>query len=194
MLKSPKGETVFWEQFFASEPKVLAFLKDWCSKSNKILRICGRSNDTKGVEASYFSSHLEGCNWEFVPNSGPFSAYELIDSAEIVVGIDSTLCYEALGRGNKTAVFSCRGDHLNNDAARFGWPAALPLDGPFWTSKVAPDKFQEIMDFLATVSETDWNAIRQTYTTELMQYDAGNTRFVALIEQLLSSEQTAYAN
>ena len=36
-----------------------------------------------------------------------YGCYNLFDAAYVVVFIDSTLGFEALGRGNKTASFSC---------------------------------------------------------------------------------------
>ena len=65
-----------------------------------------------------------------------------------VVSIDSTLGYEAFGRGNKTAIFGCRDDFLNTSDLKFGWPADLPNNGPFWTNDQDEMQFQRVMDYL----------------------------------------------
>ena len=41
------------------------------------------------------------------------------------------------------------------------------------------------MDYLNTVSDEDWEQTRQENTSELMEFDPGNTSFVALLDQLL---------
>jgi surface carbohydrate biosynthesis protein len=41
------------------------------------------------------------------------------------------------------------------------------------------------MDYLNTVSDENWKQTRQQYASELMEFDPDNTRFVALLDQLL---------
>ena len=51
------------------------------------------------------------------------------------------------------------------------------------------------MDYLNTVSDEDWEQTRQEYVSEIMEFDPGNTRFVALLDQLLpKSESRPHAN
>jgi surface carbohydrate biosynthesis protein len=113
----------------------------------------------------------------------------LVDAAEIVVFIDSTLGYEAIGRGKKTASFSCRGASLNSEDRKFGWSAGLPENGPFWTNDADERQLRRVMDYLNTVNAEEWEQTRQLYASELMEFDAGNTRFIALLDQLLSTSE-----
>ena len=46
-------------------------------------------------------------------------------------------------------------------------------------------QFQRVMDYLNTVNEEEWEQTRQYYSTELMEFDPGNKRFIALLDQLL---------
>ena len=41
------------------------------------------------------------------------------------------------------------------------------------------------MDYLNTVSDENWKQTRQQYANDLMEFDPGNTRFIALLDQLL---------
>jgi surface carbohydrate biosynthesis protein len=59
-------------------------------------------------------------------------------------------------------------------------------DGPFWTNHADEAQFQRVMDYLMTISAEEWEQTRQLYASELMEFDAGNTTFSALIDQLLS--------
>jgi len=181
----PDGTPIYWDQFFAAEVQALNFLSQWCAENNKLLQICGRRTDKDCLEKGFYADCLKECVWEYIPRSSNSNSFELVDAAELVVFIDSTLGYESIGRGNKTASFSCRGSSLNNAATKFGWPTNLPDNGPFWTNDADERQFQRVMDYLNTVSAEEWEQTRQLYASELMEFDAGNTRFVALLAQLL---------
>ena len=113
-----------------------------------------------------------------------------------MVFIDSTLGYESICRGKKTAALSCRGASLLSVSANFGWPTELPNNGPFWTNDQDETQFQRVMDYLNTVSDQEWEQTCQKYTNKLMDFDPGNTRFVALLDQLLPipDSQKIHAN
>jgi surface carbohydrate biosynthesis protein len=179
------GTLVTWDQFFAADVLALQFIRDWCVEHNKFLRICARGREQQGTEYDFFSSLLKGCQWEFVPRTDALGSYKMIDSAEMVVSIDSTLGYEAMGRGKKTACFSCRGWTLNNEATRFGWPAKLPENGPFWTNAADETEFRRILGYLNALRDEEWQKVWQPYSNDLMDFDAGNTRFISLLDRLL---------
>lgn len=179
------GTPIYWKVFFGAEVKALEFLDKWCAENNKRLQICGREKDNDGPEKGFYVDRLNNCEWEYIPRTDNYSSYKLIDDAQIVVFIDSTLGYESIGRGKKTAAFSCRGSSISSDAANFGWPAGLPGNGPFWTNDQDETQFQRIMNYLNTISDEAWEQTRQIYANEVMEFDPGNTRFVALLDQLL---------
>lgn len=182
---TPDGTPVYFDQFYASETRALNFLSKWCVENNKRLQICGVSTHKECAEFDFYSARLTGCLWEFIPRVDIYSSYKLIDAAEIVVFIDSTLGSEALSRGKKVAGFSCRMAIPNKKTTKFGWPADIPDNGPFWTSDADEKQFQRVMDYLNTVSDEEWEQTRQFYANEIMEFDAGNTRFVSLLSQLL---------
>lgn len=182
------GTPIYWDQFFAAERRVLSFLSKWCVENDKLLWICGRGDNKDGTEKDFYTEQLKGCMWKYIPRSDSKSSYKQIDSAELVVFIDSTLGYEAICRGKKTASFSCRGSSLNSPATKFGWPAVMSDNGPFWTNKPNEKDFRRIMDYLETVSDEEWEKTRKFYANDLMEFDAGNTRFIALLDQLLQKK------
>jgi surface carbohydrate biosynthesis protein len=182
--KSSTGEPVSHDQYSSAEVIVLRFLAKWCVENKMTLKIAGFSLEKTGTEKDYYEAILSGCSWEYMPKLGLHSSYKLVDAAEIVVAIDSTLIYESISRGNKTASFFCR-LCFNDESRIFGWPAGLSNNGPFWTNDQEEIQFQRIMDYLNTVSDEDWEQTRQEYASELMEFDPGNTRFVALLDQLL---------
>jgi surface carbohydrate biosynthesis protein len=179
------GEPVYHDQFYSVEVIALRFLAKWCVENKKSLQIAGVSTEKSGPEPDFYEAILNGCAWEYIPKTEQFSSYKLVGAAEIVVFLDSTLGYESLGRGKKTAALTCRGVSLNTEFMKFGWPADLPNNGPFWTNDQNETQFQRVLDYLNTVSDEDWEQTRQKFTTELMEFDPGNTRFIELLDQLL---------
>jgi surface carbohydrate biosynthesis protein len=189
-----KGEPLYHHQYYSSEAIVLRFLAKWCVEHKKSLKIAGMSQEKTSLEIDFFEAILGGCTWEYLPRTGRYNSYKLVDSADIVVGIDSTLSYESIGRGKKTAFFSCRGVNFLSICRNFGWPADLPNNGPFWTNDQDEMQFQRIMDYLNTVNDEDWHLMRQRYASELMAFDPGNTRLVGLLDQLLPKSDTQHVN
>lgn len=51
-----------------------------------------------------------------------FGSYELVDQAEIVVFIDSTLAFESIGRGKKQRPSVAAAPFGNEKSLKFGWP------------------------------------------------------------------------
>ena len=146
-----------------------------------------------------------GIEPEFFETSGPYPSYKGVDSAEVVVSSDSTLGYESIGRGEKTAIFSIRGTLLELsggsvvtpsssffDGSRdYGWPGDFPDEGPFWTNKPDPDIFIRILDYLFEVSDEQWKKdVEATNFSSLMEYDPGNTIFQSILEKELGPPPT----
>jgi len=172
-----QGTEYSYYQFYDSERFVLEFLDGWCIENNLSLNISSFYSESNSNELIYYSSILRSDNWKILPRVGLFSSYGYIDSCKIVVSIDSTLGYESIGRGNRTAIFSTRGLDLNNSATKFGWPGDFPEKGPFWTNQKNIEDFRSIMDFLNNTSETEWDAICRNYASELMPFDERNSIF-----------------
>ena len=187
---------IAWNDFYSAERKVVKFLANYCEKTNLVLQVCGRNPDLSGEEYEFFRESIGSKKWEFIPRDGLWGSYKTIDRAEFVIGIDSTLVYESLARGNKTGVFSVRSDLLNDPAAKFGWPEKSPDNGPFWTNYADENEFERVLYYLTSVSNIDWEKTRQQYVTNLIEYDPGNTRFIALLQKLnvqLNGRYTSHA-
>jgi surface carbohydrate biosynthesis protein len=181
----PNGMPIYHNQYFFAEAMVLKFLDSWCVKNNKQLKICGRSDGLDGKEKAFYANLINESKWELIPKLNNFSSYKLIDLADIVVTIDSTLGYESIGRGKKTAAFSCRASSILSQAANFGWPLDLPNNGPFWTNDHDVEQFQRIMDYLSKVSDVEWKRTLKRYSLDLMDFNPDNKLLVNLLNQLL---------
>lgn len=171
--------------FYGAELKVVSFLDNWCYRKNKKLKVCGFTNDKR--EKLFFSNLISESNWEFIPGNESLDSYKLIDSAELVAFVDSTLGYEAIGRGKKCAAFTCRGVSIGDKSRGFGWPHNFQDNGPFWTNNQSTIEYQRVMDFISNISDEDWSMLLVPYQNEIMCFDAGNSKLCKLINKLLSN-------
>ena len=134
---------------------------------------------------------MGGIEPEFSEEPGSYASYQAVDSAEIVVSADSTLGYESIARGKKTAIFSLRTTLLDMPDLAYGWPADYPSEGPFWTNKPDSDIFIRILDYLFEVSDEQWEKdVEATNFSSIMEYDPRNTIFQSILEKELGSPPT----
>jgi surface carbohydrate biosynthesis protein len=183
------GRPISWVNFYQADMKVVSFLDQWCYENDWQLIVCGRSFRSQGPEKVFYASYLRSCKWEYIPRSDIYGSYRLMDSADLAVFIDSTLGYEALARGKRTAALSCRGWPANRHPFKFGWPASRPDSGPFWTNEIDTEEFRRILRYLLTVSDAVWESDRAQYTADLMAYDSGNSRLRLIMQELLGSKK-----
>lgn len=165
---------------------VLVFLKEYSEQHGKELYIvpcsgyCG--DDTLKKEKEYYNNML-GQSCLFYEWSWFGSSYVSIDSAEVVVGIDSTLVYESAARGNKTAIFSIRSNLIGTADRSYGWPGTYQDTGPYWTNCPDPTVFKRIMDHLFAIDDAQWLAeLRGHGFPDIMLYDPGNTILQSVLQ------------
>ena len=170
-----------YELFYKAEKEVLTIISQWCLVNNFKLEICGRSIFESDEEFDFYKQILPSFNFEFSKNESILSSYTCIDKAEIVVFVDSSLGYESLSRGNKTACFSIRSEILGWKDYSFGWPKKLPNSGPFWTNEIDINQIENIMNYLINVSDIDWKSVVSEILSDIIIYDDGNTKLKELI-------------
>ena len=143
------------------------------------------ASDLLSKEKNYYKE-IMGIQPEFSETSVPYPSYKALDSAEIVVSVDSTLAYESVARYNKTAFFTIRSAFLEKHDFAYGWPGDFPDVGPFWTNKPDTDIFIRILDYLFEISDEQWKKdLESTNFSSLMEYDPGNTIFKSILEKEL---------
>ncbi|AXR65013.1 LA_1612 family putative O-antigen biosynthesis protein [Leptospira mayottensis] len=173
---------VTYDEVYSAENFLLDKLSAYCDRNG--FRFVIKASNSKDVEEQYkfFKEKIGNENFDFLIQDKNLSGYEIVDQAEIIVGVDSTLVYESIARGNKTAFFTLRS--MFDPTRKFAWPADYPEDGPFWTNKIDEVEFERVMDYITQVNDEDWETVRLQYVKDLMEYDPGNSQFVSLMKEL----------
>ena len=185
----PKSEFVFgneeyWNEYYDAERVCLNSVKNWCIENGKDLVVAGRTSGKDDLEKRFFEKQLGSFSFTYFPHRGYEASYALVSSAEITIFIDSTLGFEALAKGIKVACFSVRSTS-GVPQYRFGWPAQLPTNGPFWTNEINEDVFIKILDYVDKLSPKEWNLVSNKFKPILMEFDPGNSKLTKLLDELL---------
>jgi surface carbohydrate biosynthesis protein len=193
LRESSSEMPVTYGQIISRREKVILWLAEYCIEKQLQLKIVGKDENPKREE-SYYRSLLQNCKFEFVAREMISSSYEAIDSSEIVVFTSSTLGYESLARGKRTAALMLDARIIGSEALRFGWPAELQDDGPFWTHQLSEARLREIMDFLREVDDAEWDKIRTQTIKDVIVFDPDNSKFRESVDQIRQSWQLQQSN
>jgi surface carbohydrate biosynthesis protein len=184
-----------FEKFWAAEEIIIPFLLEFANKKGLDFFIIPSTGHYKNPtllerEKKYFNG-IAGRECQFSNWYSYCSSYDAIDSAEVVVAVDSSLGLESIARGTKTAIFSIRStlcSLLEPPFLNFGWPGKFRDAGQFWTNNPDLEVFKKILDHLYTVSEEDWfRGLNEERFADVLRYDPGNK----IARDIISSELVA---
>ncbi len=175
------GFPVQYGQIIDRREQTIIFLAQFCKNNNLSLVIIGKDEDFEG-EKSYYDKLLKDFSWTIAQRQTATINYAVVDESEIVVFTSSTLGYESLARGKKTAAFLIDAEIIDSPSIKFGWPVSLSDDGKFWTNRLDEKRFTEILDYLTSVSDSDWEKVRAETMREIINFDPGNSQFAAMVE------------
>jgi surface carbohydrate biosynthesis protein len=194
VLRESSPETpVTYGQIISRREKVILWIAEYCAENQLQIKIVGKDENPQREE-SYYKSLLQNYKFEFVAREITSSSYEAIDKSEIVVFTSSTLGYESLARGKRTAALMLDAEIIGAEALRFGWPAELQDDGPFWTHQLNEVRLREIMDFLRKVDDAEWDKIRKQTIKDVIVFDPDNSKFKESVNLIRQSWQLQQAN
>ena len=166
--------------------QTIIFLANFCKKNDLGLVIIGKDENFEG-EKNYYRGLLKDFSWKIAQRQTTTINYAVVDESEIVVFTSSTLGYESLARGKKTAAFLIDAEIIDSPSIKFGWPVSLPDEGKFWTNRLDEKRFTEILDYLVNASSDDWEKVRSETMREIINYDPGNSQFVAMVQAMRAS-------
>lgn len=176
--------------FFNAEKLLLPILYEFCLKKNLKLTIAGRSKSSISLEEKKFyldilKNYKKNLNiFNFKKQNNDFSSYSLVDSAKLVVFIDSALGYQSLARGNKSFACCLRSQFLKSKNLKFGWPSNFKHEGPFWINSYNKKKIINKLEFLYSLSLSEWKNMYKRHKKKLLTFELGNQSFIDTIKKL----------
>ena len=179
---------VTYEQLIERREQAIVWLAKYCAETQLGLTIIGKHEIPEHEEA-YYRSLLKNYDFEFVARKVSTSSYLALDKSEVIVFTSSTLGYESLARGKKTAAIMLDAEIIGAEALKFGWPAKLPDDGPFWTHRLSEQRLREIMDYLRNIEDREWDQTRTQAIKDVIIFDSSNSQFSTAINSLRQSWQ-----
>ena len=176
--------------FYRIESLVAKLVAQYCVSNNFSFTVCGKRDNTRADEYEFFKESIGLLPWSYKPRTSTYSTYEIADSANVIVSIDSTVGQEFLARGKRVAFMSGRtqsADPLGLAQVRdtnFGYPLDLSPTGKFWTDQATATELSRILDYLQAVTDEEWATEIAPYNESLMAYQPGNPVFKKLVLDL----------
>jgi surface carbohydrate biosynthesis protein len=156
------------------------------------LMVIGKDFDSSR-ERELYTKALDGClvDWEFRPRNSLLDSYHSLDLARIAVSTSSSLGYEALGRGIRSAFFMLDPEVTGHWGDKFGWPLIEEDDGPIWTNYLDRERTIGTLWYLHNLSDEEWSKVRTDYMPRLIAKDPGNTTLESVIAQCMEHHDGA---
>jgi len=182
------NKNIFLKDYIDSEAKLIRNIHHVCEQNNKILHILpGQKLNVQQMEKEFYQKILGNKkNWKIIKrkNFNYKFPYKIVDKAKIVIGIDSTLLYEAFGRGIKTIFCDIRPKNKFLEKTRhFAWPKKYLKQGFFWLNKNDPKIINKVFLNVLKIKNEKWKSIFKKYNQNLMIYNKNNTQFTKIINQ-----------
>ena len=153
----------------------LAFklVSNFAEKHKLKLKVLGRKLNYYKEEQFYKNLNK---NFIFLKrNNDRKFAYQAIDESKLTIGIDSTLAYESLSRGNKTFLISCRNEFIGGESYKFGWPKKFGEFGTFWSNNFIEEKILKSLEKLIELDKISLNNELQFFKNECIYFNENNT-------------------
>lgn len=180
------------KKIYEKEIELLKLLKKFCQKNKIKLFILGKDIDFI-KEKKYYKNVLGEKNFHFIKNYKNRKTYKIVDNCNMIVGMDSTLIYEAFSRGAKCFFASFRFDlnfHIKSTA--FPWPQKLPSRGKFWINYFDKKKVYQSLMEIYFLKKKQWHKISKKFKNDVMPYDVNNSILKKYLEPLLSKKYKSY--
>ena len=167
-------DVITWDEYYKVEHLLLPMIVKYCKNNSLSLYIAASIESTMELEKKFYNNLIGSKNYNYIETTSNVSNYEVVDEFPYIVGIDSTLLSEALGRGKRVAFFDCRGGYTRIPDSTFGWPMKLELKGKFWTNDIENSDVKILLDYIINISDKQWEKDVKSISSGLMNYDDNN--------------------
>jgi surface carbohydrate biosynthesis protein len=150
-------------------------LSKFIKKNNYKIHVLSKSLSNN--EYNYYKEFFKNINWKFIKNNQQ-NPYHIVDQSKVIINFHSTLGYESLSRGNKTAFINPFGSKECMKTTKFGWPLKLKKNGPFWSTSNSYNKLEKLLNGLIFMKKKRFNLLFIKYGNKLMPYNKNNSKFI----------------
>tara|TARA_B110000971_G_scaffold142216_1_gene145381 strand:- start:788 stop:1882 length:1095 start_codon:yes stop_codon:yes gene_type:complete len=163
---------------------ILPILHKFCLKNNLKLRILPGENNL-AEEKKYYANILKSRNF-YIYKKDTTKSYIIIDKSIFCVSIDSTLGYEALGRGIKTCIICCKKFVNTNFKGQVSSSAKiLNKNYKYYLSTNDKNQLEKIFSKIYKVDNLKF--LKSIPLKEIMKYDVDNSYLSSTIQNLLKN-------
>jgi surface carbohydrate biosynthesis protein len=177
---------ILCSDYIRNELTFLRWLFDYSEKEQIPLTILGKLDQGHEKEENFFSNLSNGVNFSYLRNYPERGTYKIIDQAEFIVSIDSSLGYEALSRGKKVAIFpGIRGGSYPLNTRNFCWPSKqVKNTGFFWTNSVDLDQWNKVLKYITNIDDREWHDNCNKYINQSIVVDRSNSKPILLLDKM----------
>lgn len=184
---------ILFKDYIKNEIVLLKQILKFCKLNNIKLEILAKyhkSQEEHKRELLFFKQVL-GNEINFLPNYETRDTFSLLDSSNIIIGVDSTLAYEAFARNKKVAFFSIRGKKNSIFKSRkFAWPYKVKDKGFFWTNKASELEVTRVFNNLLKTNFDEWNKMNHIeFKENIMCFDSKNKKLKYIINKLIGGSK-----
>ena len=159
------------EKLHKEDTLLVKNLYRYCKLNNYKFAISSKL--TKPGEYSFYKKILKTNDFSFFsPHTDNKNVYELSDRSLVTVSSHSTVGFESLSRGNRTAMFN------NKDNYKyffdFFWYLKLNKSGIFWSHKCNFNEVSRILNFAVNSNEKTWKKKTDKFLKKFMYFDKNN--------------------
>ena len=152
-IKRNRNKLYYYEglnhsQVYKYEIRILKVLINILKRTKYKLIILGAISEVDSIEEyEFYKNYVDNKNIFFRTKIKKNNEkFDFLDSASFIVGLDSTLLYECLGRGKKTFFASCRGSiEFGNSLNPFFHPFEKEDYGLYWLNIFSEEKLSKML-------------------------------------------------
>ena len=163
--------------FYKDDENVLNSLLKYLGKRKINLHIIGVLKKQQIFEEDYYKKICKGFDYKFIKNNYNNKSYKILKNYKIIVGVDSTMLYEALAQKKKVGFFSVRKSSFKNHNGYFGYPYNKRAKGEYWSSSSNYNEISRVLKNLFKSSSAKYNKSMKQYLKNLTYYDNKNKKF-----------------
>jgi surface carbohydrate biosynthesis protein len=148
--------------------------------------VLGKRPKRQSSEYEFFAEHLAGLEWTYSPSDSQSSSYESLRPGDVIVNTDSTLGYELLARGLRTAFISARLRTAGYPEVReyeFGYPVISQARGPFWTNDSSDSEIRRVLEFTMWAGAAEWSEQTRFVRQSIFNFDPRNRIFCRVLDE-----------